>query len=45
MSKNEFITREQAMKIILFKLPELTDIEIIMVKGFIAGIEKGREKE
>lgn len=45
MNKNEFITREQAMAIILFKLPKLSDTEIIMVKGFISGIEKGREKE
>ena len=41
---NEQITREQATKIILFKLPTLSDAELRSVKGFIAGIEKGRGK-
>ena len=40
----EEITREQAMAIILHKLPTLSDVEIRIVNGFIAGIEKGRDK-
>lgn len=38
----EQITRDQAMAIILFKLPTLSDAELRSVKGFIAGMEKGR---
>jgi hypothetical protein len=40
----QIITREQAMEIILFKLPTLTDAEIRSVYGFINGTIKGRGK-
>ena len=41
----EEITREQAMKIIQFKLPMLTDADIRSVLGFINGTIKGRGKQ
>lgn len=36
------MNREQAMKIIEFYLPELTEWQMRMVVGFIRGIKKGK---
>lgn len=42
---NEQITREQVMNIILFKLPTLSDTELLYIKGLISGFEKEKRNK